>query len=71
MFRASLRPSTKKSDCVTPPMVFCPVKGNVYKVLCYGGLSCNVQSLCVYMRSVSSLWGSELVVGTVWGGECV
>jgi len=26
--------------------------------------------VCVYMRSVSSLWGSELVVGTVWGGEC-
>ena len=25
--------------------------------------------VCVYMRSVSSLWGSELVVGTVWGGE--
>ena len=26
--------------------------------------------VCVYMRSVSSLWGSELVVGAVWGGEC-
>ena len=26
--------------------------------------------LCVCMRSVSSLWGSELVVGTEWGGEC-
>ena len=26
--------------------------------------------VCVYMRSVSSLWGSELVVGTEWGGEC-
>ena len=23
--------------------------------------------VCVYMRSVSSLWGSELVVGTVGG----
>ena len=21
------------------------------------------------MRSVSSLWGSELVIGTVWGGD--
>ena len=26
--------------------------------------------VCVYMRSVFSLWGSELVVGTEWGGEC-
>ena len=26
--------------------------------------------VCVYMRSVSSLWGSELVVGAGWGGEC-
>jgi len=26
--------------------------------------------VCVCMRSVSSLWGSELVVGTVWGWEC-
>jgi len=22
------------------------------------------------MCSVSSLWGSELMIGTVWGGEC-
>ena len=26
--------------------------------------------VCVYMRSVSSLWRSELLVGTEWGGEC-
>ena len=29
-----------------------------------------VECVCVYMRSVSSLWGSELVVGMVWVGEC-
>ena len=26
--------------------------------------------VCVYMGSVSSLCGGELVVGVVWGGEC-
>ena len=50
--------------------MFCPVKENPYEVSCYGWWSCIVQSLCVYLRSVSSLWGSELVIGTVWGGEC-
>ena len=39
-------------------MKCCVMEGGV--VLC----------VCVYMRSVSSLWGSELVVGTVWGREC-
>ena len=54
-------------------MVFCPVKGNPYEVLCYGGWSCIVQSLCVYMCSVCSLcslWGSELGIEAVCGGEC-
>ena len=51
-------------------MVFCPAKGNPYQVLCYGGWSCVVYLLCVCMCSVSSLSGSELVIGTVWGGEC-
>jgi hypothetical protein len=26
---------------------------------------------CVFMCSVSSLWGSELVIGTVWVGSAV
>jgi len=43
-------------------MKYCVMEGGV--VLCN-------RFVCVYMRSVSSLWGSELVVGTVWGGECV
>jgi hypothetical protein len=29
-----------------------------------------VVCVCVCVRSVSSLWGTELVVGTLWGGEC-
>ena len=31
---------------------------------------CVCVCVCVYMRSVCSLWGSLLVVGTVWVGEC-
>ena len=63
-------PIIRSSDCITLPMVFCPVKGNPYEVLCYGGCSSIVSSLFVYMCSVSSLWRSELVIGMVWGGEC-
>ena len=64
-------PIIRSSDCITLPMVFCPVKGNPYEVLCYGGCSSIVSSLFVYMCSVSSLWRSELVIGTVWGGGIV
>ena len=60
-------PIIRRSDCISLPMVFCPVKGNPYQVLRYGGWSCVVYLLCVYMCLVSSLWGSELVIGTVWG----
>ena len=47
MFRASLRPSSGGQTAFSMPVVFCPVKGNPYVVLCYGGRSWIVWSLCV------------------------
>jgi len=35
MFRASLRPSSGGQTVLSLPVVFCPVKGNLYKVLRY------------------------------------
>ena len=46
-------------------MKCCVMEGGV---LLYDRFLC--VCVCVCMRSVSSLWGSELVVGTEWGGEC-
>ena len=42
MFWASLRPSSGGQTAFSLPVVFCPVKGNPYEVLCYGGRSCIV-----------------------------
>jgi len=36
MFRASLRPSSGGQTAFSLPIIFCPVKGNPYKVLRYG-----------------------------------
>jgi len=46
MFQASLHPSSGGQTAFSLPIVFCPVKGTLYKVLRYGGRSCIVWSLC-------------------------
>jgi len=42
VFWASLRPSSGGQTVFSLPMVICPLKGNPYEVLCYGGWSCIV-----------------------------
>jgi len=50
-------------------MVFCPVKGNLHEVLCYGGWSCIIVCVCAFGVFIVGKWINDRK-GVGWGVWC-